>query len=102
MEKKLALSFHHVSCLRGMRTSDGMFPFYLPLGVKVRFDGTLRHLPPLTKRMTRILSTNTHEISPIKVHNAQKDAQSHFFSLLISCLVFRTNSGIGVLSADGS
>ena len=53
-DKKLALSSipSHVSSRRGMETFDGMFPFYLPLGVRVRSDRTLPHLPPLTKKIS--------------------------------------------------
>ena len=36
-----------------MKVSNGMCHFYLPSNVKVRSDGTLPHLPPLTKKDER-------------------------------------------------
>ena len=51
-DNELILSHDHVINLRkNGKLSDGTFPFHLPLSVRVRPDGTLPQLPPLTKRL---------------------------------------------------
>ena len=73
-----------------MEGSDGMFPFYLPLNVRVRIDGTSPHLPPLTERMNEERShiytwEQPHEGTRYTTHNTL-DIVS--FPSSSSCLVF--------------